>query len=141
MNELKKNWIREVEEIVPDNAQPPSNEGDAEDADDIDLEHIDEAVADYASISQVDPTTLSFAGSAFDNSPVSGYMSTFPTDVNVNMTNVNFEELMMPCESDIMAQTTGMYAGDVFTDGSQGYLPQQTVAYDASMGQMWAAQS
>jgi hypothetical protein len=141
MNDLKENWMREVEEVVTDDTPALIDDAEVEATEDFELESINQnTTADYTIHPQADSNAPNFASAGFDNSPINGYMPIFANDTVPNM---NFDDIIMPFAGDLLSQATGIYDGDTFLDGSHGYLPpQHTVAFDATMGgPMWAAQS
>jgi hypothetical protein len=131
MNHLKDNWMKEVEEIVTDDL-PPLDDLEGED---IGAEQPDDLSSpDYLDMPPLDPNALSYAGANFDNSPIANTCSPiFVNDMGINMAQVNFADMMLHCEGDLMSQATGTYGGnDIFIDPSQGYL-QHAVAFEPMM--------
>lgn len=129
MNDLKDNWMKEIEEIVTDDSPslPDENEADAED--DLENEQTSQVIiSDYNELSPIGPNAVDFAGAGFDStSPMSNaYSPAFANALNMNVTDVY-------CEGDFISQPAGMYStSDVLYDGAQSYLP-QAVAYDSMM--------
>jgi hypothetical protein len=123
--------MREIEEIVPDDDQSLSDEIE-HDAGDID--HInDDTDINYSNASSNDSNMLSYAGAGFGASPMlPTYSPIADIDMNLNMVmpSINFSDMLVPCEIDVLSQAAGMYnAGDMFYDGPQTFQPQQAAAY------------
>jgi hypothetical protein len=134
MNDLKEHWLREIEEIVPDDAPSPSDDIDDEAGDNIDLDlDNDCAEYDYSTMPITDSRALSFTGS-FSTSPLNtSYSPSFNHDLNISMPTVGFGGLTGHYEGGQMPQSAGILDGNdmLFNTGNTILCP-SAMAY-ASM--------
>ena len=116
MNDLKDNWMREVEEVVPDDES--SLEDDLEHGD-IESDQIDDCpTQDHSSLSPVDCNAFNHAGAGFSVSPMlADFSASFPGEYT------NFPDPLALHSAGVINISDGSY------DGAQAYMPQQMLAY------------
>ena len=128
--------MKEIEEVVPDDEHLLPDEAEHDDSEECENDQAeDDVYASYSSLSPIDPNMLSYTIGGFETSPISATCSPdtevdFAMDMNMPMSTMSFDDMMMPCNSEMLSQGTGMYhAGDMFYGGAPSFLPQQTMAY------------
>lgn len=126
MEDLKESWMREIEEIVPDDESSlPDDDHDIAGEPDID-QFRNLASFDFSIESPIDQTTFDGTGAGF--SPMSaGYSPGLRDPMTMNMSmdlpNLSFQETMFP-------QALGMIDTDDMLYGAlPGFLPQQGLAF------------
>jgi hypothetical protein len=126
MNHLKDNWMKEIEEMVTDDL-PPLEDPNDDAGEDVDPDQVDDLTSpELLDMSPADPNAFSCTGSNFNNSPIDidcSPMFIGDMEMNMNIPNVNFTDMMLHCEGDLMSQAASLYSGsDMFTNANQAYL-------------------